>query len=1189
MESDESRIPGECYDLGMAGSVYRAVFVLGVCAPTVLPQMAQLPYRPIDAEYSSALDRIVMVSSNPNRLHVYDAGNGANFSVDLPKPPTSVSVGPSGLFAAVGHDALISYVNLMTMTVERTYPVTLFIPDVILAANYVHSLFGLSVNLQSGAVVSGPVSVGYKGRLHPSGNLIYSTYGGSPEDIITFDVSGGPLTFLGDSPYHGEYSICPPFTISSDGRRLYTGCGTVFHAFSNPATPVAYLASFIGTRRFAALAESGAARKAAAIQGDDGFPPLQFDNEVRVYETEYLTQTGRFLIPDFVTGNGTFRAHGKWIFFNNAGTSLYIVAQADVSSGLLLDHALHTIDLANPPPCAVDVSTTSAAAIAEGGLATVNITTNAGCSYRATASVTWLQPVSGGYGSGSGLLTYLVRPNLSASPRTGSISVGGRTVTVTQSGASTTAPPLHQLAYSVADAEFSTASGRIVFVTTTPDELHQYDPTTRSDTITPLIRPPLSVGVRADGRYAAVGHNGWISYVNLQSGVVERVVEFGGSGSDISLDANYLYIASRNIRQGGYESVEMYSISVLTNVSTFMGSPAGGGSVRSHPGGSLLYFLDRSHALRYSTAAGPANFSGQFGNSPVCGNLWFSEPGDRAFTACGTVHRSSGSVIEDGQSIGAFAGVAGLKWAAHSASLRSTVVIPSPSDPGGTEDSILRVFGDGVLGAAGQLSLPAFSIGSTNVTAHGRFVFWDPPRGRFVVLARADASAGLLSDHGVAVFSPGGCSVSLGGTANTIPVNGGAGSVGVTAPPGCIWQSSSNASWLSASAGGLGFGTSAVDYTAAPNPGPTRTGIITIAGQPFSVTQPGAAGSVTIAPLQVAIPRPGGTSSVTVSTIPGNVQWSVTNNAAWISVTSAPSGTGNSVIQYSVAANNGAPRTGALTIGGQTLTIWQAGTVSGRPRASPGVFRSGFFWLQDMDGDTRFSTPPDRAFAFGGLAGDVPVTGDWNGDGRTEVGVYRSINGTFLLDLDGDSQFTSADKVVDLGIGRQTGDVPVIGDWNGDGLSKTGIFRQGFLWILDTNGDGVFTSGSDRASAFGGIAGDVPVTGDWFGDGKTNIGLFRLGFYWILDMNGNGVIDNVNSTSQFGDTAFPFGGLSGDVPIVGKWNAFNSRSLVGIFRAGFFWVLDADGDYRFSEARPGQDQAFAFGGIPGDKPVIGQW
>jgi hypothetical protein len=89
----------------------------------------------------------------------------------------------------------------------------------------------------------------------------------------------------------------------------------------------------------------------------------------------------------------------------------------------------------------------------------------------------------------------------------------------------------------------------------------------------------------------------------------------------------------------------------------------------------------------------------------------------------------------------------------------------------------------------------------------------------------------------------------------------------------------------------------------------------------------------------------------------------------------------------------------------------------------------------------------------------------------------------------------------------------------------------------------------------------------------------------VLDANGNGTFDGTGAGQ---DLAFPFGGISGDVPVVGDWNG-DGTSKAGVFRLGFFWVLDANGNRQFDGTGAGGDLAFAFGGIQGDKPVTGKW
>jgi hypothetical protein len=412
----------------------------------------------------------------------------------------------------------------------------------------------------------------------------------------------------------------------------------------------------------------------------------------------------------------------------------------------------------------------------------------------------------------------------------------------------------------------------------------------------------------------------------------------------------------------------------------------------------------------------------------------------------------------------------------------------------------------------------------------------------------------------------------------TTPYTGGTGSTSLTVTPaGTTWSAVSSATWLGITSGASGTGNGTISWSAPATASIlTRTATITVGSASYVLTQPGIPCSYSLSQASATLPVAGGSGSFVVTVTPSDCGLYYTNSIG-LAVTVVSSTPPVFNFHYSAGANTTkVTRTLTVAIANQTFTILQAGTTP--LAAKVGVFRSGFFWLLDVDGDRQFNVASDKAFAFGGIAGDIPITGDWDGSGKTKVGVYRASNGLFLLDYDGNGIFDPAvDKIYSLGVGTQTGDIPVVGDWNGSGTSKVGLFRQGFFWILDTNGNGTFDTG-DQSFAYGGVAGDVPVVGDWNGTGTSKVGIFRAGFLWILDTNGNHVVDAA-------DQVFPFGGISGDVPVVGDWNG-TGASKVGVFRAGFFWVLDTNGNQGFDG---GTDQAFAFGGITGDRPIVGKW
>src|SRR6185312_7081777 len=69
----------------------------------------------------------------------------------------------------------------------------------------------------------------------------------------------------------------------------------------------------------------------------------------------------------------------------------------------------------------------------------------------------------------------------------------------------------------------------------------------------------------------------------------------------------------------------------------------------------------------------------------------------------------------------------------------------------------------------------------------------------------------------------------------------------------------------------------------------------------------------------------GGPASVMVAAS-ASCNWTAVSNAAFITITSGANGSGNGIVNYSVATNPGNnARSGTMTIAGQTFTVAQAG------------------------------------------------------------------------------------------------------------------------------------------------------------------------------------------------------------------------------------------------------------------------
>ncbi len=166
-------------------------------------------------------------------------------------------------------------------------------------------------------------------------------------------------------------------------------------------------------------------------------------------------------------------------------------------------------------------------------------------------------------------------------------------------------------------------------------------------------------------------------------------------------------------------------------------------------------------------------------------------------------------------------------------------------------------------------------------------------------------------------------------------------------------------------------------------------------------------------------------------------------------------------------------------------------------------------------------------FRFG--TGVIPVAGDFNGDHQADIGTYTPPTdsnraGRWQLRY----SLTAGSADADLSFGTDNTGLPVTGDWDGDGLTDIGLYIPGAenstgRWQLRTQ------TGGELDFAFGDQA-PYPVTGDWNGDGRTDIGV-----YTPPSLNRDGRWQLRSSTSAgVADLDFRFG--TGNYPVAGDWN-----------------------------------------------------
>jgi alpha-tubulin suppressor-like RCC1 family protein len=190
----------------------------------------------------------------------------------------------------------------------------------------------------------------------------------------------------------------------------------------------------------------------------------------------------------------------------------------------------------------------------------------------------------------------------------------------------------------------------------------------------------------------------------------------------------------------------------------------------------------------------------------------------------------------------------------------------------------------------------------------------------------------------------------------------------------------------------------------------------------------------------------------------------------------------------------------------------------GDGKTDVGIFRpsDGSWWY------TRSSANDFRVYAFG-TSTDIITPGDWTGDGLADISVFRPSTGEWFVQRSEDNSYFS------FPFGA-SGDIPAPADYDADGKTDAAVFRpSSATWFIQNSGGGT-------AIVNFGSAEDKPVPADFDGDGRADVAIFRPsdGSWWYLR----------SSDSQF--RVFRFG-VGTDKPVPGDYTG-DGKADIAIFR-----------------------------------------
>lgn len=327
---------------------------VGVAALSVLRRTG-LTHNVVDARYSQALNAIVMVSSWPaNALYVYDTATRTEKTLALNKLPVALTLSPNGKEAAVGHDALVTWVDLTTLSADASPNVKLLnlstkAFDLVLdgyrhvhvtpAADQWVSLHSIDVDTNTESLVGWLLYAGAHAKLNTAVSAIYTSDNGlSPSDITRWNLDKGTASYVGDSRYHGDYAMCGNLWMSDDGDTIYTACGNAFKASATAAQDMLYTGALPlsnGTYgwKIMSLSQTSAINEIALIEADNYqcliIPTAACYNHLNLYTSDFMQLKNKFSLAPLAVAGRSYGQRGTAVFHGADGAGLFLISRLE--------------------------------------------------------------------------------------------------------------------------------------------------------------------------------------------------------------------------------------------------------------------------------------------------------------------------------------------------------------------------------------------------------------------------------------------------------------------------------------------------------------------------------------------------------------------------------------------------------------------------------------------------------------------------------------------------------------------------------------------------------------------------------------------------------------------------------------------------------------------------------------------